>query len=194
MLIATTNEDKLKEIVAIVDGTIEFTTLNDFPSIPPPEETGSTFSENARQKALYYARACGHVTMAEDSGFEVAELDGAPGIYSARYLRPDATYPERFDAIYAALHARGKSRSAARYVCALAVASGADIVFETVGTVDGELSSSPAGSSGFGYDPIFYYPAFGMSFGEVSATAKHAVSHRGRALAQARALLRRWAS
>lgn len=183
LLVPTTNPDKLKEIVSVLgDMPLAIRTLNDFPDVAIAEETGSTFAENARQKALHYARATGLPTMAEDSGFEVDALDSAPGIYSARYLRPEATYPERFNAIYEAVRAKGLSTSPVRYVCAVALASGNDIVFETAGVIEGRLAARPAGTGGFGYDPIFYYPPYGKTFGEISRERKTAVSHRGEAL------------
>jgi XTP/dITP diphosphohydrolase len=186
LLLATTNPGKLKEIVSVLDGLpVEFATLDDFLHVEIPEETGSTFAENARQKALHYANATGLAAMAEDSGFEVDALNGEPGIYSARYLRPDATYPERFAAIYEAVRKRQGEpghTSAARFVCALALASAGGIAFETEGIVEGQLAAGPAGSEGFGYDPVFYFPPYGRTFGEVSFAAKLAVSHRGRAI------------
>ena len=113
LLIATTNPGKLKEIAAILGRLpITLNTLKDFPAVEVAEETGSTFAENARQKALHYANATGMLTMAEDSGFEVDALNGEPGIYSARYLRPDASYAERFDAIYQSVREK-QARSAA---------------------------------------------------------------------------------
>jgi XTP/dITP diphosphohydrolase len=187
LLVATTNPDKLKEIVAILgDLPLDLKTLKDFPGVTTPEENGATFVENARDKARHYAEATGLLTLAEDSGFEVDALNCEPGIYSARYLRPDATYPERFEAIYKALSkkdGRGKSQNrAARFVCALALASGRDILFETEGVVEGQLADNPSGNAGFGYDPIFCYPPYGKTFAEISAERKRAVSHRGQAI------------
>jgi XTP/dITP diphosphohydrolase len=186
LLLATTNPGKLKEIVSVLDGLpVELATLNDFPHVEIPGETGSTFAENARQKALHYANATGLAAMAEDSGFEVDALNREPGIYSARYLRPNATYPERFAAIYEAVRKRQGEHghtNAARFVCALALASAGDIVFETEGVVEGQLAARPAGGAGFGYDPVFYFPPYGKTFGEVSFAEKLAVSHRGRAM------------
>jgi XTP/dITP diphosphohydrolase len=192
LLLATTNPDKLREIVSVLgDLPIELKTLKEFPAIETPQETGSTFAENAREKALYYANTTGLLTMAEDSGFELDALDGAPGIYSARYLRPDATYTERFAALYEQLTARGSTTRTARFVSALALASGGNIVFETTGVVEGELAAEPAGGGGFGYDPIFRYPPYGKTFGEVAAEQKLAVSHRGHALRAMRTHLER---
>jgi XTP/dITP diphosphohydrolase len=122
--------------------------------------------------------------MAEDSGFEVDALNGEPGIYSARYLGPNAGYPERFEAIYEAVRKR-KDKSgetnAARFVCALALASDGRIAFEARGVVEGQLAAQPSGTGGFGYDPIFCYPPYGKTFAEVTPEQKLAVSHRGKA-------------
>jgi XTP/dITP diphosphohydrolase len=183
VLVATTNPGKLREIRQILDGVpIQLKTLADFPNIPVAEETGATFRENARTKALHYAALTGMLSMGEDSGFEIDALDCEPGIYSARYLRPDATYSERFADIYKRYRATGSKDRTARFVCALAVADGRRIVFEHTATVEGWLASTPAGDRGFGYDPIFVYPPYGKTFGEVSDEQKTAVSHRGQAI------------
>lgn len=183
LLVATTNESKLREIRRILrDLPITLNTLADFPDVPIAEETGSSFAENARQKALHYAKATGMLTMAEDSGFEVDALSGEPGIHSARYLREDATYPDRFADISRRMRERASSNRAARFVCALAVADGASVIFETTARVEGRLADAPAGANGFGYDPIFFYPPYGRTFGDVSDEEKTAVSHRGQAI------------
>jgi XTP/dITP diphosphohydrolase len=179
-LIATTNPGKLREIRLILAGLPQaLVTLDDLASIPEPEEAGATFAENARQKALYYARATGLTTVAEDSGLEIDALDGAPGIYSSRYA--GATYPEKFEHLYAALRARGAQGSTARFVCALALAEGGRIAFEARGTVEGLVSFEPRGTHGFGYDPIFFHPPSGRTLGELEDDEKRAVSHRGQA-------------
>lgn len=183
VLIATTNQGKLREIRHILrDVPCALKTLADFPTLRAPEETGTSFAENARQKAIYYALATGMLAMAEDSGFEVDALGGKPGIYSARYLREDASYTERFDDIYKRVRESGASDLSARFICALAVAKGSEIDFETRATVEGALAPAPAGPNGFGYDPIFFYPPYGRTFGEVSDAEKTAVSHRGQAM------------
>ena len=190
MLVATTNPHKLKEILVLLNGLpIHMKTLKDFSDVKIPVEDGSTFAENARAKALHYAKATGLLTMAEDSGFEVDALDCEPGIHSARYLRPNATYPERFEAIYSELRKRRVKTSGARFVCALALASGGKITFETKGVVEGQLAAQPAGTGGFGYDPIFCYPPYGKTFAEISPEQKTAVSHRGEAIRALRAHL-----
>lgn len=183
VLIATTNPGKLREIRRILDGVpVTLKTLRDVSNVAPPEETGMSFAQNARLKAIYYAAATGMVAMAEDSGFEVDALGGEPGIYSARYLREDAGYGERFDDIYRRVRESGTSDWSARFVCALAVAERDEVLFEATATVEGVLAPVPAGANGFGYDPIFLYPPYGKTFGEVSDDEKTAVSHRGRAM------------
>lgn len=191
LLIATTNPHKVKEIVGGLEGfSITLKTLKDFPEIAIPSESGTTFAQNAREKALHYAHATGVLTMAEDSGFEVEALNGEPGIYSARYLRPEASYSERFDEIYRALRGYNLTTSAARFVSALALADNQRILFETEGIVEGQVARQPAGNGGFGYDPIFFFPPYGKTFGEVSSREKLAVSHRGQAIRALRAYLK----
>ena len=189
LLIATTNRDKVREIRSLLDGVpVALQTLADWPAVPAPEETGSTFEENARQKAIYYAAATGEPSVAEDSGLEIDALDGAPGVYSARFGGVDAPYADRFALIYEALRARGQTTSSARFVCALALVSEGRVRFETRGVVEGTIAPAPRGAGGFGYDPIFYYPAFGMTLAE-AGDRKAAVSHRGQAFRALRAFL-----
>lgn len=189
LLVATTNPGKTREIMALLAGLpLEIVTLADFPGVAPPDETGETFEENARAKALYYAAATGQLTVAEDSGLEIDALGGAPGIHSARLGGVDAPYPLRFAMIHDALGARGAATSPARFVCALALARPGTIVFETRGTVEGRIASEPKGDGGFGYDPIFVYPPYGMTLAE-AGERKSEVSHRGRAFSALRAFL-----
>src|SRR5258708_5116309 len=123
LILATTNAHKIAEIREILHGVAwEFVTLTAFGEIAPPEEIGSTFAENARQKATYYARVTDDLVVAEDSGLEIDALGGAPGVESARFGGAEATYHEKFGLIYDALRARGVRDSPARFVCALAVA------------------------------------------------------------------------
>ena len=181
LLIATTNRDKLREIVSILAGApFKIVTLADLPPVPPPEETGRTFSENARLKARYYSRITGDLTVAEDSGLAIDALDGAPGVESARLGGADATYPEKFALIYDALRQKNNPGSPARFVCAVALVRGGTVVYETEGVIEGSVADTPAGTDGFGYDPIFYYPPFGCTLAEAGAR-KSTVSHRGQA-------------
>jgi XTP/dITP diphosphohydrolase len=155
--------------------------LSDVPAIVEPEETGQTFQENARLKARHYSSHSGLPTVAEDSGLVIDALDGEPGVRSARFLRPDASYPERFTAIFERLARHPDRPRTARFVCALAVMDAERIVFETTGTVEGLVAPAPAGGGGFGYDPIFYYPPYGATLAEVGEAEKLAVAHRGQA-------------
>jgi XTP/dITP diphosphohydrolase len=192
LLVATTNSGKLREIRSILaDAPVELITLRDLDPIDEPEETGATFEDNARLKALYYADRAGLTTVAEDSGLVVDGLDGEPGVRSARFLRPDASYPERFTEIFKRLAGPPARSRAARFVCALALAEDGRIAYEARGTVEGEIAHEPRGSHGFGYDPIFYYPPYRSTLAEVAEEAKLAVAHRGQAFRAFAAWLQR---
>jgi XTP/dITP diphosphohydrolase len=163
----------------LADVAVELVSLDRFPGIPEPEETGATFAENARLKALYYHEQTGLPAVADDSGIEIDALDGAPGVHSARWNGTD--YAVKFAAIYRELAARGVSTSAARFVAHVALADGGAIRFEATGIVEGTIAPEPRGTHGFGYDPIFYYPPYGCTLAEVDGERKAAVSHRGAA-------------
>lgn len=195
LLIATTSQDKLREIRSLLGHLpIDLLSLRDFPAVPEPEETGTTFAENARIKALAYDQAvaqeaaavqCGPLyTVAEDSGLVVDALDGEPGVYSARFVRPDATYPERFAEIYRRLTERPGAPRSARFVCAVAVVKSGHVVYQTEGSVEGEIAAAPQGEGGFGYDPVFYYPPYKRTLAAVTEAEKLRVAHRGRAFRQ----------
>lgn len=191
LFVATTNSGKLREIRRALDGVpIRLLTADDLPARPvEPEETGSTFAENAALKALAYVRQVGLPTVAEDSGLAINALDGRPGVHSARY--PGATYAEKFARLYAELAPHPKPWTA-RFVCALALALPGptpEVVFTAEGTVEGEIVSPPRGTNGFGYDPIFFHPPCQATLAEVDDARKLAVSHRGAAFRQLRAWL-----
>ncbi len=184
VVVATTNQGKLHEIRELLAGLpVDVRTLADFPPVVAPAETGATFAENARQKALYYAAATGRLTVAEDSGLEVDAMGGAPGVQSARFGGEESTYPEKFALIYEALDRAGVATSTARFVCALSLADGDRVLYESRGTVEGEIVREPRGDGGFGYDPIFFYPPFGCTLAEAGAR-KSTISHRGAAFRQ----------
>lgn len=187
LVVATTNAGKLKEIQALLDGApVRLYTLADFPAMAEPEETGATFAENAALKADTYARALGLPVVAEDSGLVIDALGGEPGIHSARY--PGATYPDKFAHLYARL-ARFPRPWTARFVCELAFVEAGKVRFRSRGTVEGEIAPEPKGLAGFGYDPIFLYPPYGRTLGEVDGPMKLAVVHRGQAFRAFRAWL-----
>ena len=188
MLLATTNPGKIREIRGILAGIpIELVSLDQFPGITEPEETGTTFAENARLKARYYHEHTGLPAVADDSGIEIAALDKAPGVHSARWHGTD--YAVKFAVIYRELAARGLTTSPARFVAHIAVADAGDIRFEATGVVEGTIAREPRGTHGFGYDPIFFYPPYGCTLAEVDGDRKAAVSHRGAAFRQLAAWL-----
>lgn len=191
LVVATTNPGKTREITAILRGApVEIVTLAECPSLPEPEETGRTFAENARLKALYYAEHLGAACVADDSGIEIAALDGLPGVHSARWEGDD--YGVKFRRIHALLAAKGLETSEARFVCHVALASARRVLFESEGIVRGTVAPEPRGEHGFGYDPIFYYPPLGRTLGEVPLQEKARISHRGQAFAALREYLERF--
>lgn len=194
LVVATTNPGKLREIAAILaDGAdvsrlqIEVLSLQDLSPVTEPEETGETFAENARLKAIYYSNVLGLPCVADDSGLEIAALGNIPGVHSARWEGTD--YAVKFRKIYELLRERQLATSPARFVCRVALADGDRIVFESEGIVNGEIAPAPRGTNGFGYDPIFFYPPFGCTLGELDLARKATVSHRGQAFAALRAYL-----
>jgi XTP/dITP diphosphohydrolase len=174
---ATSNPGKLREFqLAAPDFD-----LRQLPRpVPPPDETGATFEENAVGKAEYYGGFTDGYLFADDSGLEVDVLAGAPGVHSARYAGPDAT-----DADNNALLLRRIQEHAdrsARFVCVIALAKDGKLVRTFRGSVEGRILDAPRGSGGFGYDPLFYYEPFGCTFGEAPIADKMRVSHRAQAL------------
>ncbi|MCC7417960.1 MAG: non-canonical purine NTP pyrophosphatase [Acidobacteria bacterium] len=190
LVVATTNAGKVREIVSLLRGVpFAIVTIGDWPPAPAPDEAGTTFEENARQKALHYAAITGELTVAEDSGLEIDALGGQPGVESARYGGEGTSYPQKFALIYEGLRARGGAASGARFVCALALARAGRVIYEARGTVEGLVAPEPKGAGGFGYDPIFYYPPFGQTLAEAGADRKASVSHRGEAFRKLRTFL-----
>jgi XTP/dITP diphosphohydrolase len=190
LLVATTNRDKLQEIRQVLDGApVQIVALADLAPIQEPSETGRTFRENARQKALAYSRASGLVTVAEDSGLEIQALGGEPGVRSARFLGEGCAYAERFAEIFRRLDERPGISRDARFVTALAMVEGETVLFESETAIDGVIAPAPAGIHGFGYDPIFFYPPFGRTTAEMTMPEKMSISHRGRAFRDLRRAL-----
>ena len=183
---ATGNSGKLREfrLAAERDG-IQVETVPGFADLPPCQETGATFEANAILKAVYYGRFAPALLFADDSGLEVDALGGAPGVYSARFAGPDATDEANNRLLLEKM--RGVRDRSARFVCVIALADGERLLRTFRGAVEGRILEEPRGPHGFGYDPVFYYPPFGCSFGEAAPERKLTVSHRGAAL---RALFR----
>jgi XTP/dITP diphosphohydrolase len=194
LVLATANRAKGRELAALlVDLPYRIRDLSAYPGVVLPQEGESSYAENALGKARTVTMATGALALADDSGIEVDALGGRPGVLSARYGGPDLTDPERNALMLRELERVPTERRTARYRAVIAM-TGPDGREATVeGSVEGVLVQAPRGQGGFGYDPIFYYPPLGATFAEIAAEAKHAISHRGRAMALARELLRRWA-
>lgn len=195
LVLATANAAKGRELTVLLSGVpYRIVDLAAYPGVVLPPEGAASYAENALGKARAVTAATGALALADDSGIEVDAFGGRPGVLSARYGGEHLTDPERTALMLRELAGVPAARRTARYraVVALTAPDGREATVE--GSVEGVLLETPRGQGGFGYDPIFYYPPFGVSFAEISAEAKHAVSHRGRAMALARAILRRWAS
>jgi len=183
---ATGNEGKLKEIrAALAPAHIEVLGMDALSDETAIEETGKTFEENARLKAEGYSLRTEEIVLADDSGLEVDALEGAPGIYSARYGSPTLSDPARCRAILKALTDTSDADRGAQFVCVLAIAKGGKTLATFRGEVRGTILREMRGDGGFGYDPIFFYPPLNRAFGEISRDEKEKVSHRGQALRRA---------
>lgn len=191
LLIATKNAHKTAEIRAILGGAWEVSDLTAHPEIPAPEETGTTFAENAAIKAIAGSLLFPGIVLADDSGLEVDALGGAPGVYSARYAGPDATDADNREKLLRELAtdgARGKERSA-RFRCVLALAEKGTVLGTFDGAVEGIIINQEKGEGGFGYDPLFVPAGHCETFAQLPSEVKNQQSHRGRALAKAREFL-----
>ncbi len=190
LLVATHNPGKVREYRDLLaDLPLQVTYLDEEGITLEVAETGQSFAENAQLKAVAYARASGLWTWADDSGLEVDALAGAPGIYSARYAGEAATDADRYRKLLDALAGVPWSRRTARFRCVVALATPEGRVRTCEGVCAGVIAFGPAGQNGFGYDPIFYLPERGVTMAQLPAEVKNAISHRGRAAQQAKALL-----
>ena len=185
---ATHNPGKAVEIAALLEGRFEIITAKSL-NLPEPDETESTFVGNAVLKARAAADVSGLVAIADDSGLSVAALDGAPGIFSARWAGPDKDFTHAMKKVEERLEENGSDDRSAWFTSALAVAwpDGPCLVVE--GRVDGRLTFPPRGDQGFGYDPIFVPEGGDLTFGEMEPSAKDAISHRARAYEKLQAAL-----
>lgn len=183
LILATSNKDKAREIAEILEGTpFVVTTMNEEGFDPDIVEDGKTFEENALIKArAVHVLAKGAYVMADDSGLCIDALDGAPGIYSARFCGEDSTYPEKFAKIFEMLKDVPEEKRTAKFVCSIAVVRPDGSEFTVRGEVCGVLHEKPMGDGGFGYDPIFYVPEFGMTTAQMTKEQKNSISHRGKA-------------
>lgn len=183
IVLATRNAGKVREFQQLLkDFPVEIKNLDDFGPIPEVEEDGKTFDDNAYKKAAFTAKVLGLPAIADDSGLVVEALDGAPGVMSARYAGNNATDRENIAKLLKEMQGQTNRKAAFECVISIAVPAGPALTYE--GRCEGEITLEPHGDSGFGYDPVFYYPAYGKTFAEISSEEKNRVSHRGKALAE----------
>ena len=191
VIMATSNQDKVREIRQMLEGTsIQIISLKEAGIHADIEENGQSFEENAVIKAEAIRDLTGQMAIADDSGLEIDYLDGMPGIYSSRFMGEDTPYPVKNKAILEKLKdAEGEERSA-RFICAMAIAYPDQDTRVFTGVMEGRIAEEIAGEGGFGYDPIFFLPERGLTSAQLSPEEKNAISHRGKALRQAAAVLR----
>lgn len=186
IVLATGNKNKVKEFKEILkDFAINIKSLDEFGPIPEAIEDGETFDDNAYKKALHTAKILGIPAIADDSGIEVEALDGAPGVYSARYAGEGATDEENCTKLLKALD--GQENRKANFTCVISIATPGGPALTYEGKCFGEILTEKRGDSGFGYDPLFYFEEYDKTFAELSSEEKNAVSHRGKALAEVKA-------
>lgn len=201
IVLATRNRDKVAEITQILAGLdVALVTLDDYPDAPVTVEDGSTLDENALKKAREIRDHTGETAMADDTGLEVDALDGAPGIYAARYAGEDATYADNVNKLVTSLDGVPREERGAKFRCVIAIALspahasrlGANTeALVAEGILPGEIATAPRGQGGFGYDPVFIDPRAGKSLAEMTSEEKNTTSHRYRALVEMRELLLR---
>ena len=191
LLVATQNAGKVTEFADMFeDLQLEWIGLADLGLDLEVAETGATFKENAIIKATEYAAAAGLLTLADDSGLEVDALGGQPGVHTARYGGSSLTPVQRYELLLKNMIGVPITARSARFRCVIALASGQGIIGTSAGVCEGSIAESPAGSGGFGYDPVFLLPDRGRTMAELPAAEKHLISHRGQAMADIAPLLR----
>ena len=190
LVLATNNRDKIREIKHLLDDLpVTILTRDDFLDFPDPDETGETLIENAVLKAREISTFCDLPALADDSGLEVDALDGAPGVYSSRYAGPDVTYQDNNEKLIRELRDVPTDKRTARFRCVIAIAWNGETVETVEGTAEGRITDDLSGDEGFGYDPVFYYPPADKRFSQMTLEEKNLVSHRGKALQEARTVI-----
>jgi XTP/dITP diphosphohydrolase len=185
LVIATGNPGKTAEIRDMLENfPVNIKSLADFGPIPPVEEDGDTFDDNAYKKASFVSKILGLPARADDSGLVVEALGGAPGVYSARYAGENATDEQRYTKLLSEMKGKTNRKAAFECVLSIAVPPGPALTYEA--SCEGLIAEQPAGEGGFGYDPVFYYPPLEKTFGQLTRQEKSRVSHRGKALQELR--------
>ena len=184
-ILATRNKGKLREFETLLQGTgLDLTPLSDWPQVGELKEEGFTFLDNARAKALEVTRITGLPALADDSGLTVEFLDGRPGVFSARYGGPGATPAEKNRKLLAELEGVEESRRRAAYVCVLVLTLPDGREVSAQGRFEGLIALEPRGNHGFGYDPVFFVPEYGITVGQMDPRIKNRISHRALAAAE----------
>ena len=192
IVLATHNRGKMEEMAAIMGHLpVELLTLDAFPEIGDIPETGNTLKENAFIKAETVHRLTGLPALADDTGLEVDALNGAPGIYSARYAGADATFDDNCQKMLKELHGIPVEKRTARFRTVIAFVNGGEKEWAE-GVAEGRIIEEKRGIGGFGYDPIFYYPPLRKTFAELNSVEKNSISHRGKALRNFCGILEKW--
>ena len=194
LFLASSNAGKLAEYHALATASsnslvVDLELVPGFGELPGFEENAPTFVENAAGKTLHYSRLSGGFVFADDSGLVVPALGGAPGVHSARYAGLQATNSQRIEKLLSEMRGKTGAERAAYFVCAIALAKEGQVLAIVTDRVDGEILEAPRGSGGFGYDPVFYFPALGKTFAEIPAEEKNQRSHRGKAFGKLLAAL-----
>lgn len=192
LVIATGNQNKMEEIKALLQGLpLKVVTIKDYPGLKMPEEDRDTFHGNAAKKAETVAAFTGEMALADDSGLEVDALGCRPGVLSARYAGTEGDYEANNRLLLKEMQGVPPEKRGARFVAVIAISAPGDKTYFVRGVCSGRIAEEPRGSGGFGYDPLYIYEPAGMTFAEMPAEKKNLVSHRARALRQARELLGR---
>ena len=191
LVLATRNQGKVREIDEMLKAQsgIELLSLHSYPDAPDVVEDGKTYEENAIKKASTLAEYTGHLTIADDSGLEVDALDGAPGVHSARYAGENASDQDRIVKLLDALQNIPDDRRSGRFICAVAIADPLAQVQVVRCACEGRIIHTPRGANGFGYDPVFVPAGYDKTFAELGDEIKNQISHRAKALGEARKLL-----
>ena len=191
LVLATRNRDKIREILQLISSPeLEILSCESIDSFPLVEETGSTLEENALQKARTVSDATGLPALADDTGLEVDALDGAPGVFSSRFAGPAATYEDNVRKLLDVLESVPDSRRTASFKCVAAVWLPGGVSYIAEGVTRGVIQRTPAGESGFGYDPVFYIPDLGKTYAQLTLKEKNSVSHRALAMMRMAEILR----
>jgi XTP/dITP diphosphohydrolase len=185
IFLASSNPGKLREYQELAHGLVVVEPLPNFAALPAFVESAPTFAENAAGKALHYSRHSQELVLADDSGLVVPALGGAPGIHSARYAGPGATDRDRYRKLLRDLHEKEGEERRAHFVCVIAIAKSGRALAIVSDRAEGVVTQEPRGSNGFGYDPVFFFPALGRTYAELAAEAKNLYSHRGKAFRKA---------